>query len=102
MVQFYALNSFLDTAEYPFFGGHVLYDLLAVSLKRESGINGFVSGSRMEEQREISESYVVSLLVYYQLIPLPFQMRFRNPRSRQHPSAHGSMRFGGEHVYRKG
>ncbi|KAK6021210.1 Innexin, partial [Ostertagia ostertagi] len=31
VLQFLLLNSFLETAEYPLFGAHVLYDLLLVS-----------------------------------------------------------------------
>ncbi|KAK6050007.1 hypothetical protein COOONC_12488 [Cooperia oncophora] len=31
ILQFLLLNSFLETAEYPLFGAHVLYDLLLVS-----------------------------------------------------------------------
>lgn len=29
--QFYLINTFLETADYPLFGGHVIYDLLRVS-----------------------------------------------------------------------
>lgn len=31
ILQFYLLNVFLETADYPLFGGHVLYDLFQVS-----------------------------------------------------------------------
>lgn len=31
ILQFYFLNKFLETSDYPLFGGHVLYDLLRVS-----------------------------------------------------------------------
>lgn len=30
--QFYFLNKFLETSDYPLFGGHVLYDLLRVKI----------------------------------------------------------------------
>lgn len=32
VLQFYLLNKFLETADYPLFGGHVLYDLFQVFL----------------------------------------------------------------------
>ncbi|KAI6177901.1 Innexin [Aphelenchoides bicaudatus] len=37
IVQFYALNAFLETADYPLFGGHVLYDLMRNQEWRDSG-----------------------------------------------------------------
>lgn len=37
IVQFYALNSFLETADYPLFGGHVIYDLMMNREWRDSG-----------------------------------------------------------------
>uniref|UniRef100_A0A158R4F1 Innexin n=1 Tax=Syphacia muris TaxID=451379 RepID=A0A158R4F1_9BILA len=37
VLQFLMLNKFLETADYPLFGGHVLFDLLSGSEWRESG-----------------------------------------------------------------
>ncbi len=37
MAQFYFLNKFLETADYPLFGGHVLYDLLREREWKDSG-----------------------------------------------------------------
>ncbi|KAI1715496.1 innexin domain-containing protein [Ditylenchus destructor] len=37
ILQFYFLNKFLETADYPLFGGHVLYDLLRDREWRDSG-----------------------------------------------------------------
>ncbi|CAD5224401.1 unnamed protein product [Bursaphelenchus xylophilus] len=37
MVQFYALNAFLETSDYPLFGGHVIYDLMMNKEWKESG-----------------------------------------------------------------
>lgn len=41
IVQFYALNAFLETADYPLFGGHVLYDLLMVMINMRSYLLSF-------------------------------------------------------------
>jgi len=37
LAQFYFLNKFLETADYPLFGGHVLYDLLRDREWKDSG-----------------------------------------------------------------
>uniref|UniRef100_A0A1I8AUK9 Innexin n=1 Tax=Steinernema glaseri TaxID=37863 RepID=A0A1I8AUK9_9BILA len=37
ILQFILLNSFLETSDYPLFGGHVLYDLLMAREWRDSG-----------------------------------------------------------------
>ncbi|VDN01264.1 unnamed protein product [Thelazia callipaeda] len=37
VVQFIMLNNFLETSDYPFFGGHVLYDLIMGREWRDSG-----------------------------------------------------------------
>lgn len=55
--QFYLINTFLETADYPLFGGHVIYDLLRVrvllrSLTRAQVLSfRVVSGATAESSR---------------------------------------------------